>query len=84
VAGDEGVTLFEVMMGDPRGWGDDPESFEATLAAHGATALADPAVDLPEWLEDLRDRWLPAAESPRATDAGHPGPPSGADPGPAG
>ncbi len=26
-AGAEGATLFEVMMGDPRGWGDDPDSF---------------------------------------------------------
>jgi hypothetical protein len=28
-AGSEGATLFEVMMGDPRGWGDDPASFDA-------------------------------------------------------
>ncbi|HXW31442.1 MAG TPA: hypothetical protein VEJ21_00015 [Acidimicrobiales bacterium] len=57
VAGDEGVVLFEVMMGDPRSWGDDPEAFERTLASHGATAMADPAIELPPWLEDLRSRW---------------------------
>ena len=27
-AGPEGATLFEVMMGDPRSWGDDPEAFD--------------------------------------------------------
>jgi hypothetical protein len=29
VAGPDGAVLFEVMMGDPRGWGDDPESSPA-------------------------------------------------------
>jgi hypothetical protein len=58
VAGPEGATLFEVMMGDPRGWGDDPEAFERALARHGAQALDDPPIELPDWLEDLRDRWL--------------------------
>ena len=57
VAGDEGAILFEVMMGDPRGWGDDPASFTSVLALHGAEALPDPPIDLPEWLEDLRNRW---------------------------
>jgi hypothetical protein len=28
-AGDEGAKLYEVMMGDPRSWGDQPELFEA-------------------------------------------------------
>ncbi|HXX91241.1 MAG TPA: hypothetical protein VEI83_13565 [Acidimicrobiales bacterium] len=59
VAGPRGAVLFEVMMGDPRGWGDDPVSFERTLAAQGAVALPDPPITLPEWLEDLRDRWAP-------------------------
>lgn len=58
VAGPRGALLFEVMMGDPRGWGDDPESFERTLAEHGATALPDPPIELPPWLEDLRNRWI--------------------------
>ena len=64
VAGPEGAILFEVMMGDPRGWGDDPESFERTLAAHGAQALPDPPIELPSWLEDLRDRWAPIDAGP--------------------
>jgi hypothetical protein len=59
VAGPEGAVLFEVMMGDPRGWGDDPASFARVLAAHGAEALPDPPIALPSWLEDLRDRWAP-------------------------
>lgn len=58
VAGTEGALLFEVMMGDPRGWGDDPQSFERVLAEHGAEALPDPPIELPGWLEDLRDRWI--------------------------
>jgi hypothetical protein len=63
VAGPEGAVLFEVMMGDPRGWGDDPASFARVLAAHGAEALPDPPIALPSWLEDLRDRWAPDLSS---------------------
>ena len=59
VAGPEGAILFEVMMGDPRGWSDDPASFDRVLSPHGAAALPDPPIALPAWLEDLRDRWLP-------------------------
>jgi len=50
--------LFEVMMGDPRGWGDDPASFEHLLAQRGAEALPDPTIQLPPWLEDQRGRWV--------------------------
>lgn len=59
-AGPEGVTMFEVMMGDPRSWGDRPEAFEALLAEHGAEPLPDPPLDYPPWLEDLRHEWAPA------------------------
>ena len=45
-------------MGDPRGWGDDPDSFTAALDRHGAEALPDPPIDLPGWLQDQRDRWI--------------------------
>jgi len=31
VAGESGAMVFEVMMGDPRPWGDDEEAFQATL-----------------------------------------------------
>ncbi len=57
-AGTDGAVLFEVMLGDPRSWGDQPERFEAALAAAGATALPDVELDFPPWLADLRDRWL--------------------------
>jgi len=57
VAGPAGAVLFEVMMGDPRSWGDDPEAFQRALAEHGAEELPDPAIALPAWLEDLRGRW---------------------------
>ena len=57
-AGADGAVLFEVMLGDPRSWGDQPERFEAALAAAGATVLPDVELDFPPWLADLRDRWL--------------------------
>ncbi|HVA06244.1 MAG TPA: hypothetical protein VNG12_05815 [Acidimicrobiales bacterium] len=57
VAGPDGATLFEVMMGDPRSWGDDPEAFLRALDAQGATALPDPPLQFPEWLRDLRAHW---------------------------
>lgn len=62
IAGPEGVTFFEVMLGDPRSWGDQPELFEQALAARGATALPDPPLEFPAWLTDLRQHWA-AAES---------------------
>ena len=65
VAGPDGTLLFEVMMGDPRSWGDDPAAFEAALAAAGAEALPDPPITLPDWLVDRRQHWA-GAESPAA------------------
>jgi hypothetical protein len=56
-AGPEGAVLFEVMMGDPRSWGDDQSAFDAALAAQGATALPDPELEYPAWLTDLRQHW---------------------------
>ncbi|TVR26290.1 MAG: hypothetical protein EA389_06140 [Ilumatobacter sp.] len=58
VAGDRGAVMFEVMMGDPRSWGDDPEAFREALDVRGATALPDPPLTFPEWLEDLRTHWV--------------------------
>jgi hypothetical protein len=58
VAGAEGTLLFEVMMGDPRSWGDDPEAFDRALAQRGSVALPDPEIELPPWLDDLRSRWV--------------------------
>ncbi len=55
VAGEKGVELYEVMMGDPRSWSDDPEGMEKTLKRHGVTALPDPPINLPAGLEDLRN-----------------------------
>ncbi|HXN59914.1 MAG TPA: hypothetical protein VN886_05630 [Acidimicrobiales bacterium] len=66
VAGPEGAVLFEVMMGDPRSWGDDPEAFEAALAAQGAEPLPDPPLKFPTWLADLRSHW---ADEPPLEDA---------------
>lgn len=61
VAGPEGAVMFEVMMGDPRSWGDDPAAFEDALAEQGAEALPDPPLEFPAWLADLREHWAGAA-----------------------
>ncbi len=60
VAGEQGCSLFEVMLGDPRSWSDDPEAFESACAARGVTPLDDPEIDFPEWLQDQRSLWLDA------------------------
>ena len=56
-AGDDGAVLFEVMMGDPRSWGDQPELLEAARAEAGVEALPDVDLDYPDWLQDLRPHW---------------------------
>ena len=63
-SGPEGVTMFEVMMGDPRSWGDQPELVDALRAEHGVTELPDPEIDFPDWLEDLRSGWSPDGSMP--------------------
>jgi len=70
VAGPAGALLFEVMMGDPRSWGDDPAAFRRALDERGAEELPDPAIELPAWLEDLRARW--------SVEEHEPAPPGGA------
>ena len=57
IAGTAGATLFEVMAGDPRSWGDDQAAFERVLAERGITALPDPPLEFPAWLEDRRTHW---------------------------
>ncbi len=59
-AGDEGAVMFEVMLGDPRSWGDRPEEFERVLAEQGAEVLPDVELDYPAWLADLRTHWVAA------------------------
>ncbi len=54
VAGPDGVELYEVMMGDPRSWSDEPEALAAILAERGVEPLPDPPIELPAGLEDLR------------------------------
>jgi len=61
-AGPAGVELYEVMMGDPRSWSDDPDSIHEWLAARGAVQLPDPPIELPGGLEDLRAVFAKGAE----------------------
>ena len=58
-AGPDGVTMFEVMMGDPRSSGDQPDLVDALRAEHGVEPLPDPDIDFPAWLEDRRRDWAP-------------------------
>ncbi len=62
-AGDEGAVMFEVMMGDPRSWGEQPELFERALAEHGAEPLPDVELEYPDWLTDLRSLWASPGEN---------------------
>ena len=57
-AGDDGAVLFEVMMGDPRSWGDDPEALDRLRTSYGVEPLPDVPLDYPPWLEDLRSSWV--------------------------
>ena len=57
-AGPAGALLFEVMLGDPRSWGDEPAVYERELAAHGVVPLPDPPLEFPAWLSDLREQWV--------------------------
>jgi hypothetical protein len=70
-AGDDGAVMFEVMLGDPRSWGDRPEEFRRVLDEQGAEPLPDVELDYPEWLQDLRDHWVdvdtPTAHATPAT-----------------
>ena len=50
-----GAVLFEVMLGDPRSWGDQPERFAEVLAERGVEPLPDVPLDFPDWLSDRRD-----------------------------
>jgi len=54
IAGPDGVTLFEVMMGDPRSFPDDPEAYARLLSERGVEQLPNPPISLPGWLEDTR------------------------------
>ena len=54
VAGSDGVELFEVMMGDPRSFAADSESYERFLAERDVRQLPNPPIDMPNWLEDTR------------------------------
>jgi hypothetical protein len=56
-AGHDGAVLFEVMLGDPRSWGDDPDAFTRALNEHGVEPLPDPPLEVPPWLADQRTLW---------------------------
>lgn len=55
VAGPNGATMFEVMMGDPRSFPGDLDAYEKFLAEQGVEPLPNPPIDMPDWLEDTRN-----------------------------
>ena len=57
-AGPQGAVLFEVMLGDPRSWGDQTQLYDDMLSLHGAVPLPDPPLTFPDWLADLRSHWV--------------------------
>jgi hypothetical protein len=54
VAGPDGVTLFEVMMGDPRSFPDGEHPYREFLVARGVEQLPNPPIELPTFLDDTR------------------------------
>jgi hypothetical protein len=50
VAGPEGVSLYEVRLGDPNAWHVHPDPFDQLDFEHGAVPLPAPKLDLPSWL----------------------------------
>ena len=54
VAGPGGVTLLEVMMGDPRSFPADLDGYAQFLGERGVEQLPNPPIDMPEWLPDTR------------------------------
>lgn len=55
IAGPEGVALFEVMMGDPRSFPGDLDSYASLMAERGAEQLPNPQIDMPDWISDTRN-----------------------------
>ena len=53
IAGDNGVVLFEVMMGDPRSFSADAEGYERFLAERNVEQLPNPPIDMPTCLAVL-------------------------------
>ena len=55
IAGPEGVTLYEVMAGDPTTWYADPQGFEALKREKGAVQLPNPHQTLPSTTQARAD-----------------------------
>jgi hypothetical protein len=66
IAGNEGARFLEITNGDFRSWGDQPETYDEAVAAHGVTPLPDPPIDLGRWFEDKRGYWAPNEETARS------------------
>ena len=63
IAGDEGTAFLEITNGDFRSWGDQPELYQAEIAARGVTPLPDPEItNIGDWFEDKRSFWTPPAD----------------------
>jgi hypothetical protein len=54
VAGREGVTLYEVRLGDPTAWFVHPAPYDALDVDHGAHPQPVAPLDLPAWMGGKR------------------------------
>jgi hypothetical protein len=50
VAGPQGVSLYEVRLGDPTAWYVHPDPFDQLDFEHGVVPLPSPKLNLPSWL----------------------------------
>ncbi len=69
VAGPQGAVMFEVMMGDPRGWGDDPEAFtrpsRCNVPSRCRTRRSSSRSGLPTWVRTGTAPRRPSHPQPR-------------------
>ena len=54
VAGPDGLTCWELSLGEFGGWGDEQELFTREIEARGISVLPDPPLSMPEWFRDPR------------------------------
>ncbi len=65
VAGENGLTCWELSFGEFGGWGDLPELYANEIAERGIVPLPDPPLDIGDWFVDPRGDWGGERPSPK-------------------
>ena len=65
VAGEHGLTCWELSFGEFGGWGDQPELYANEIAERGIVPLPDPPLDIGDWFVDPRGDWGGERRSPK-------------------